>query len=135
MLAEKVETREEFKQAMELGFDFFQGYYFCKPEMLVNSDIESQHAMILLIYQEVLKPYLNYTKLAQYFEQDVSLSYKLLRFINSGLFELKEPIESIKQALTYLGEDQARKFVCLIATAQLGNNKPQELIRLSIIRA
>lgn len=135
LLAEKVETQEEFQQAMDMGFDFFQGYFFCKPEMVTNNDIESQHAMALLIYKEVLKPYFSYNKLASYFEQDVALSYKLLRFINSGLFDLTEPIESIKQALVYLGEEQTRKFVCLITTAHLGNNKPAELIRMSIIRA
>lgn len=135
LLAEKVETREEFQQAMDLGFDFFQGYFFCKPEMLVNTDMEAQHHMIMLIYHEVLKPYLSYDKLSKYFSQDVALSYKLLKFTNSGLFQLKEPIESIKQALVYLGEDKARKFVCLIATAHLGKNKPMELVRMSIIRA
>ncbi|BFT31725.1 EAL domain-containing protein [Alteromonas sp. D210916BOD_24] len=135
LLAEKVETPEEFAIAKKMGFDFFQGYFFAKPEMIQNKDIEAQHAMILIIYHEALKPYLNYTKLARYFEQDVSLSYKLLRFTNSGLFVLREPIESIKQALVYLGEEQARKFVCLIATAHLNKNKPLEIIRVSIIRA
>ena len=135
LLAEKVETQEEFMLAKKMGFDFFQGYFFCKPEMIENKDIEAQHAMTLIIYHEALKPFLNYTKLASYFEQDVSLSYKLLRFTNSGLFVLKEPIESIKQALVYLGEEQARKFICLIATAHLRKNKPVEIIRMSIIRA
>lgn len=133
ILAEKVETQEEFKQAMDMGFDFFQGYFFCKPEMLVNNEIE--HHMILIIYHEVLKPNFNYIKLSKYFEQDVGLSYKLLRFINSGLFKLRDPINSIKQALIYLGEEQARKFVCLVATAYIGKDKPLELIRMSIIRA
>ncbi|MBT1065181.1 HDOD domain-containing protein [Bowmanella sp. Y26] len=135
-LAEKIETHEEFTQAKDLGFDFFQGYFFCVPEMVEHTDIEAQHHMILAIYLEVLKPNFSYSKLAMYFERDLSLSYKLLRFINSGLFEVREPIGSIKQALIYLGEEQARKFICLIATAHLGgNNKPLELIRMSILRA
>lgn len=135
-LAEKIESHEEFEQAKDLGFDFFQGYFFCVPEMLEHQDIEAQHHMILAIYLEVLKPNFSYSKLAMYFERDLSLSYKLLRFINSGLFDVREPISSIKQALIYLGEEQARKFICLIATAHLGgNNKPLELIRMSILRA
>jgi len=135
LLAEKVETQEEFQLAKKMGFDFFQGYFFCQPEMIENNDIEAQHAMTMVIYHEALKPYVNFTKLAHYFEQDVSLSYKLLRFTNSGLFVLKEPIESIKQALIYLGEEQAVKFVCLVATAHLNKNKPTEIVRMSIIRA
>ncbi|GAB3016631.1 EAL and HDOD domain-containing protein [Bowmanella dokdonensis] len=134
ILAEKVETQEQFAEARDLGFDFFQGYFFCKPEMLENTDIEAQHHMILAIYLEVLRPNFSYDKLTLYFERDLSLSYKLLRFINSGLFELRETISSIKQALVYLGEEQARKFVCLIATAHLGGQKPLELIRMSILR-
>jgi len=134
-LAEKVETYEEYESAKKMGFDYFQGYFFCQPEMLVNSDIEAEHHIILAIYQQVLKPNINYDKLAKYFERDLALSYKLMRFVNSGLFQLRESIDSIKQALVYLGEEQARKFVCLLATAHLGSDKPKELIRISIIRA
>lgn len=134
-LAEKVETYEEYESARKMGFDYFQGYFFCQPEMLVNSDIEAEHHIIIAIYQQVLKPNINYDKLAKYFERDLALSYKLMRFVNSGLFQLRESIDSIKQALVYLGEEQARKFVCLLATAHLGSDKPKELIRISIIRA
>lgn len=135
ILAEKVETYEEFAQAKKMGFDYFQGYFFCQPEMLVTSDIEAEHHIILAIYQQVLKPNIDYEKLSHFFERDLALSYKLMRFINSGLFQLREPIDSIKQALVYLGEEQARRFVCLLATAHLGTDKPKELIRMSIIRA
>ncbi|MCY7296376.1 EAL and HDOD domain-containing protein [Alteromonas sp. a30] len=134
-LAEKVETAEEFEQAKKMGFDFYQGFFFCKPEMMANKDIDTSHQIVLAVYAEVLKDNFSYAKLTRLFEKDVSLTYKLLKFINSGIFVLIEPISSIKQALIYLGEERARKFIALIATAHLGTVKPMELIRMSIIRA
>lgn len=134
-LAEKIETYEEFKEAKDMGFDFFQGFFFCRPEMMSHNDVDTSHQIVLAVYAEVLKPNFSYDKLARLFEKDVSLTYKLLKFINSGLFVLVEPIGSIKQGLVYLGEDRARKFISLIATAHLGTVKPMELIRMSVIRA
>jgi len=134
-LAEKVETHEEFELARKMGFNFFQGYFFFKPEMLSQQDIDTSHQIVLAVYAEVLKNNFSYAKLAQLFEKDLALTYKLLKFINSGLFVLVEPIGSIKQGLIYLGEERARKFISLIATAHLGNAKPAELIRTSVIRA
>ncbi|UAA37251.1 HDOD domain-containing protein [Paraneptunicella aestuarii] len=134
-LAEKIETYEEYEQAREMGFDFFQGYFFCRPEMMSHNDIDVSYQIVMAIYAEVLKPNFSYDRLARLFEKDVSLTYKLLKFINSGLFVLVEPIGSIKQGLVYLGEERARKFISLIATAHLGIVKPMELIRMSVIRA
>ncbi|OUL58044.1 EAL and HDOD domain-containing protein [Pseudoalteromonas ulvae] len=135
ILAEKVETYEEFEQAKKMGFDFFQGYFFCKPEIVEQNDIDNNRSTILALYKEVLKADLNYCTISEYFEHDTALAYKLLRFINSGLFPLNDPIDSLKQALIYLGEEQVKKFVCLILTAHLAQNKPSELTELSIIRA
>lgn len=134
-LAEKVETHDEFMAAKALGIEFYQGYFFCKPEMVSQNDIDVSHQIVLAVYAEVLKPNMSYQRLTRLFEKDVSLTYKLLKFINSGVFELAEPMSSIKQCLVYLGEDRTRRFISLIATAHLGIIKPMELIRMSIIRA
>lgn len=135
ILAEKVETHEEFEEAKAMGFDFFQGYFFCKPEIVEQNDVDNNRATILALYNEVLKDDINYCTLSGYFEHDTALAYKLLRFINSGLFPLSDPIDSLKQALIYLGEEQVKKFVCMILTAHLAQDKPSELTELSIIRA
>lgn len=133
-LAEKVETQEEYVLARKMGFDYFQGYFFCKPEMIANKDIDTNYGVVMAIYTEVLKDNFSYDKLTSYFEKDVSLTYKLLQFINSGMFQLREPIGSIKQALIYLGDERAKKFIALIATAHLGSKKPIELVKMSIVR-
>jgi c-di-GMP phosphodiesterase len=135
LLAEKVETTEEYKEAWDLGFHYFQGYYFRKPEMLQHRDIEAQAMVVMAIYREVMSKNINFNKVARHFEKDMSLTYKLLRLINSGAFQLRSKISSIKQALIYLGDNEARKFITLIATAHLGENTPLELVRSSVIRA
>ncbi|SFD32963.1 EAL and HDOD domain-containing protein [Pseudoalteromonas denitrificans] len=135
LLAEKVETNDEFLQAKAMGFDYYQGYFFCKPEIIEQKDVDNSQAAILALYNEVLRKNMNYEKLASHFEHDTALSYKLLRFINSGLFSVKEEIGSLRQALVYLGEERVKKFVCMIITAHLAQSKPSELTELSIVRA
>lgn len=135
LLAEKVETQEEYQQAKSLGFDYFQGYFFSKPEMVSNKDIEINYQVILEIYHSVFSRQMDYDALASKFEQDMALTFKLLKFINSGKFELERKISSIKQALVYLGDNQSQKFIALVATAHLAKNKPRELVTSSVIRA
>lgn len=135
LLAEKVETLEEFEQAKSMGFNFFQGYFFAKPRVIEQNDIEINYAIALLIYAEVLRPNLNIGKIADLFAQDTALAYKLLRLMNSGVFPIKSRIESLKQALVYLGDERVRKFVGLIMTAHVAHMKPSELTRLSIVRS
>jgi c-di-GMP phosphodiesterase len=135
LLAEKIETHEEFRMAQELGFNFFQGYFFYRPEVLVGAEIESNQQFLLSIYGEVMKQDFSYKKLEGYFEQDIGITYKLLRFVNSSLFDHCQEIVSIKQAIAFLGENQIRKFVCLIVLAQLNPTKPTVLIQNTVIRA
>lgn len=135
LLAEKVETEEDFAQAMQMGFHFFQGYFFAKPRIIEQNDIEINCAVAMLIYAEVLKPNMNMTKVAELFAQDTALAYKLLRLLNSGVFPIKNKIESLKQALVYLGNERTKKFVGLIMTAHIAEGKPTELTRLSIVRS
>ncbi|WP_111977163.1 EAL and HDOD domain-containing protein [Algibacillus agarilyticus] len=117
------------------GFDFFQGDYFCKPKTLNIEDIATHNAFILSIYQEVLKDEFSYQQVQVFFERDVSLCYKLFRYVNSNLIQKNVEITSVKQAITYLGEDSLRRFICLVATAHMGSDKPGELTKFSILRA
>ena len=135
ILAEKVETKDEFLQAKKLGFHYFQGYYFCRPEMSENNEIDSNQAILLSLMQECLKTPLNITRISSYFERDVALSFKLFKFINSGILPITQEITSIKNALIYLGEIQTKKLILLLTTGVLAKNKPKELTRLAIVRA
>ncbi|WP_220465966.1 EAL and HDOD domain-containing protein [Colwellia sp. BRX8-4] len=135
LLAEKVETHKEFLQAKKLGFEYFQGYFFYKPEILTGVEIESSHPFLMSIYHEVMKEGYSYKKLEGYFEHDMDLTYKLLRFVNSIFFGHTNEVKSIKQAIAYLGEVQLRKFICLIVMVELNPQKPTVLIQNTILRA
>lgn len=135
LLAEKVETYDELIKAKKMGFSFFQGYFFCKPEILAFEDVDIKKEIVVRLYQETLKELIEFEEVARLIAHDTALSYKLFRFINSGLFELEEPLTNIRQAVTFIGEKQVRKFIWLVATAHISENKPSELTSMSIIRA
>ena len=133
-LAERVETNEEFQQAFEAGFYFFQGYFFSRPEIIKNRVVKPEELLTMQLYQEVCREEVNFTRIEQLISQDVSLSYQLLKFVNTASVRLEQPISSFKQALVYLGEEQIKMFVTLVATAHAAINKPKELYKQSLIK-
>ena len=135
LLAEKVETHEDLQRAIEMGFSYFQGYFFSKPEILKGKDISSPEMNLLEIMAEANKEDFQFHKLEEIITRDVAISYKLMRYINSAYFRRVNNISSIKQAIILLGERQIRRFISLIAMSRLGSEKPNELIQTSIIRA
>lgn len=134
-LAEKIETYEEFMAAKALGFRYFQGYFFAKPEILRNKDISLSQLTIMRLICEVNRADCDFKKLERLINQDVSISFKLIKYLNSAYFARLQPISSIKQAIAFLGERGIRMFVSLIAASRLVDNKPDELLRISAIRA
>ncbi|NMP32982.1 HDOD domain-containing protein [Thalassotalea sp. M1531] len=135
LLAEKVETHEEYNMAVELGFDYFQGYFFSKPEMVKTKNLSpSQMAMAELLY-ETSKPELDLSSITSVFERDVTLSYKLLRYANSPIFRRRSEIATIKQALVILGSGELKRFIGLMFAANVNPDKPTELINMSMTRA
>jgi c-di-GMP-related signal transduction protein len=134
LLAEKIETYEEFQSASEMGFTLFQGYFFCKPELVSGKEIPGSQLALLQIMAEVNRPEIEFAKIETLIAPDVSLAYKLLRYINSAFFAKANPISSIQQALVYMGEAEIRRFISLIAMSNLAKGKPGELIRAACIR-
>lgn len=135
MLAEKVETYEEYNAMLNLGFDYFQGYFFAKPEMVKTKSLSpSQMAMAELLY-ETSKTELDLNNITGVFERDVSLSYKLLRYANSAIFKRRSEISTIKQALVILGSGELKRFIGLMFAVTANPDKPSELINLAMTRA
>lgn len=133
-LAEKVETREDFDQALELGYSYFQGYFFSKPVIVQAQDIPSSKMNSFLILKEVNLPEPDFNKIESIIKRDVSFTYKLLKFINSAAFGLNVKVKSLKHALVLLGIREVRKWVSLNAMRGLGKDKPNVLLTQSIIR-
>lgn len=135
LLAEKVETHEQYQQCIELDFELFQGYFFSKPEVVKARNLSpSQLAMAELLY-EMSKPELDLTNITAVFERDVTLSYKLLRYVNSPIFRRRNEISTIKQALVILGVNELKKFLGLLFASNINPDKPSELVNLSMARA
>lgn len=134
-LAEKVETRVEFEQALKMGFTYFQGYFFSKPEVMQIKELTAARINLLHLLAEISSRATTVTRLGEIIGHDVAISYKLLRFINSAWFYRLEKIESIRHAITYLGEKELRRFLLLMILAEMATGKPQELVRLALVRA
>ncbi|MGA1826051.1 MAG: EAL and HDOD domain-containing protein [bacterium] len=135
LLAEKIETHKELKLAKDMGFEYFQGYFFCKPEVLHEREPSSSQMNLLQIMAEANKAEVEFQKIESLIAHDITISYKLLRYINTARFMIRREISSIKEALVYLGEKDLRRFISLIALSNLANKKPHELITTSCIRA
>jgi len=135
LLAEKVETYQEFELAKEMGFGLFQGYFFAKPEILSKKGISSNQISKMKLINEVGQKNINLVRVEELIKNDLSVSFKLLKFINSAYFSRPTAIDTIKDAMTFIGIDELKKFIHVVVISDLGENKPNELIRVSMIRA
>lgn len=134
LLAEKIETLQEFNLCKELGIDYYQGYFLSKPTIVSGNRIPTNRMSILNLMQLLYDENLNISKIEECIVKDVSLSYRLLKNINSSYYGLKTKVESVNHALVLLGIDNIRQWVTMIALARL-NDKPNELVTTSLIRA
>lgn len=135
LLAEKVETQEEFEQCKAMGFKYFQGYFFSKPELVKAKSLSPAQMTLAELLYETSNKNIDLPKITQIFERDVNLSYKLLRYSNSAAFKRRAEISNIKQALVVLGQHELKKFLSLLFTAQVNNSKPDELLKMAMVRA
>lgn len=135
LLAEKIETYQEFEHATEMGFDYFQGYFFCKPEMVSRQSLNPSHISLATLMTEMSGAAPDVKKMTSAIENDVHLSYKLLKFTQSPLFKRKTNIQNIKQAIVSIGQEELRRFISLLFTAQFSESKPAELATLAHNRA
>jgi c-di-GMP-related signal transduction protein len=135
LLADKVESHAELDRARRMGYTLFQGPFFCKPQDLARKEIPTFKLNYLRILQRVNRPEIEFNEVDELIRQDLSLSLKLLRYVNSAMFALPQRVDSIRQALAMVGITVIRRWVSLLALAAMSEDKPQELIVVSLIRA
>lgn len=133
-LAEKVETYEQYAKAEKWGYSLFQGYFFCKPVTLNTRDIQGNKLVYFQLLKELHDPLVSFDQLEQIIQRDVSLSYKILKYVNSAAMGIRTKINSVRQALAMLGRSNMEKFITLVLLKGLSAGKPSELIATSIIR-
>lgn len=139
LLAEKVETREEYEQAKYLGYSLFQGYFFQQPQILTATDIPANLFQYLQIISLMRDDNMNIDMLVEYIEREISLTYRLLKLINNSPKRSKSKVRSIKQAILLLGLTELRKWIYLLAVresdVQQKDEVFNELMYASLFRA
>ena len=135
LIAEKVETPEMYAFCQELNFDYFQGFHFCKPQLVKKKHIPSNKLVVLDIFKKLENPNFDFNDLEKTVAQDAVLTYKLLRYVNSAAFAQRKEIQSIKEALILVGAETIKKWVSLILMTQLVEGKPQVLLVTALVRA
>jgi c-di-GMP-related signal transduction protein len=135
MLAEKVETHEEFIAATKAGFRYFQGYFFRRPETLTAHEIPGNQLNYLRMLTAVSQPELDLRGIENLVKGETSLCYRLLRYLNSAAFGFGAEIHSVRHALSILGEREVRRWIRLVATLGAGQNRASDLVLASLVRA
>ena len=134
LLAEKVETHEDFEFCRAMGFDYFQGYFFCKPNIIAGTRVPANRIAILMLLSKLQEQDIEISKIEKEIKTDVSLSYKLLRYVNSAYCGLPRTVDSIGQAACMVGIDKLRMWVTLMSLASM-EEKPFELLVTATVRA
>ena len=135
-IAEKVETQQEFIASQDAGFSFFQGYYFQQPQVISRRILTTDEMTAFELLSAISEEDIDYNRLTQLFSRDLSLSYYLLRYVNSLHVGYRhQNIDNLRNAIVFLGHEQLKRFTALMMAAYISKNKNVELYRLSMIRA
>jgi EAL and modified HD-GYP domain-containing signal transduction protein len=135
LIADQVNTHEDFHICKGVGFDYFQGYFFSKPEAVSHQQLPTSKLTLVELMGASSSATFDLEGINRVIEQDVGLSYMLLRFINNPAINKRYKITSLRHALNYMGEVEIKKFIALLALTNLSDDKPLELIHLSLVRA
>ncbi len=135
LLAEKIETEEEFHQAMAFGYVLFQGYFFCKPAILRQKKLTSNALSRMRLLKEINRQNVDFASMTNVISSDTNLVHKLLTYINSAGIGLVNHVSNLKQATVLLGASGVKRWVTLISLQTFSEDKPPELFTLSLLRA
>lgn len=134
LLAEKIETEEEYIEALESGYSYFQGYYFSKPIMIEKKDIQVRNITCFNLIMELCREDFDIDKIESIIKTDVAISYKLMKFLNSAAFSFVQTISSIRQAIMLLGKEELKKWLSLIIMSEMKGVNSEEVTNSTIIR-
>lgn len=134
LVAEKVESQENYRQACAEGFALFQGYYFCFPEMLKNHKVAANRLSMIKILELLSREPMDLREVAKWVKQDTSLTYRLLRLVNSPITAIRQEVVSIEAALMVVGESMFRRMATLAIATELNAHQPAEILRMGFVR-
>jgi EAL and modified HD-GYP domain-containing signal transduction protein len=134
LLAEKIETYSHFQHGLSIGCEYFQGYFFSRPEIIKTIAFNPSQIAVANLWTEFNRSEIDIKKVTSIFEDDINLSFKLLRYVQSPIFKRDAVIQSIKQAIIVLGIQELKRFISLLFTAQFSAGKPQALTAMALSR-
>ena len=135
LIAEKVETQEQLASARNEGFAFIQGYYFCRPTLLENRKVPVNRLSQIEVLRLLQVDSIDLQELARLVKCDASLTYRLLRLINSPFCAMQTEVRSVHAALIAVGEETFRRLATLAIASELNAGQPPELLRMALLRA
>ena len=133
-VAQNVETQEQYGQACKEGFELFQGYYFCRPEPLKSHKIPGNRLVHLEILEDLQNDPVDLQRLSQLVMCDASLTYRLLRLVNSPICAMRQEVTSIQSALMLVGESTFRRIAMLAIASDFNADQPAEILRMAFER-
>ena len=135
MVAERVETRFQYLSLVEVGFDYYQGFFYHEPEIIEGKALTPIKAQMLELISETFNSPLVYERIADIVSHDVNLSISLLKMVNNVATGARVEITSLKQATAYLGEDKLKQFVSILALSKLTTEQTDEVSKQALITA
>ena len=135
LVAEKVETEEQVREAHGEGFNLLQGFYFCRPELMENRRVPANRLSQVEILRLMKNESMDLHELARQVERDTSLTYRLLRLMNSPACAMQQEVRSVQAALIAVGEETFRRMATLAIASELNAGQPAELLRMACVRA
>jgi EAL and modified HD-GYP domain-containing signal transduction protein len=135
LIADKIETQEDYRQACAEKFTLFQGYYFCHPVLIQNAKVPANRAFHFEILRELNNDPLDLHKVSLLVMRDAALVYRLLRLVNSPVYALYQEITSVESAIMVVGESAFRRIATLAILSELSASQPPEILHMSLVRA
>jgi c-di-GMP-related signal transduction protein len=134
MVAEKVETEPEFRRALQLGYGYFQGYFFARPTVLQAARVPASQMSGLRLMKQIQREELDFAAIEELIRRDVSFSHALLTYLNSAAFSWAGRVESVRHGLLLLGSAELRKWVWMASLSSLGETRPPVLMAQVLMR-
>ena len=134
MLAEKVETQEQYRQVCDEGFTLFQGYYFCRPTVMKNRMLPANHQTHLELMRQLQSDMVDIKQLCKVVKRDTSLTYRLMRLVNSAAYAMQQEVRSVQSALMVIGQETFRRIAMLAIATEWATGRPSEILRMALVR-
>lgn len=133
-VAVKLENKNEYKEALKMGFKYFQGYYFSKPDIVSSNNLQPGKLSYMRMIKTLQSEELNFDEITAIIETDVAYTYEILKLVNSSYFTRGNKVNSVKEAVVKLGEKELRKWGMISALRKAADITEGEVLNFSLVR-